>query len=613
MFSVLRRLARPHRLTQPGGPSRTSQVVAVTRAGLDRPHTPGGDPRAQRRLCRGMRPAAGRGVQAQPGRQDPVLRRVSVLEAISAGTGQVVILGAGYDDRALRFRSPGVRFFELDHPATQADKARRLRAIKAGAGAPVLAPADFRHGDVAAVLGACGHDAGQPTLFLCEGLLVYLDRPTCVRLLTAPACPGRRRERPGRQPGRPPRAPGLRPGRRRGQRPAPDRRDRAVAHDPAARRAPAAAARVRLAGGPGRDAAELGTGAEPGRSLLVTARPAAAVQPSSMLPEGSSAASPSVHPRSGRLLGSRALALRAVEDVAGGDGPGARTPAARARRHQADRGPARDPAVQAARPELRDRRGHRPPDRGPGRPAAGRRRARGRARVRLAHAAAAGRGRPGDRGRGRSRARGRAAAHGRGPRARPGRAARGGDRRRGRGCGTCPGPPPTALVANLPYNVAVPVVLHLLATLPSLRRGLVMVQAEVADRMSAAARQQDLRRAVGQAGLVRGRPAGGIGVADGVLAGAAGRLRAGRVHPAGSAGPAAGQPRPQPRGGLRRGGRRVRAAAQDAEGRAGALGGLPGRGRAGAAGGRRRSVAARRVPGRGRVRPDRRRPAGNTG
>ena len=49
-----------------------------------------------------------------------------------------------------------------------------------------------------------------------------------------------------------------------------------------------------------------------------------------------------------------------------------------------------------------------------------------------------------------------------------------------------PGEPPTALVANLPYNVAVPVVLHMLATVPSLRHGLVMVQAEVADRMSAA-------------------------------------------------------------------------------------------------------------------------------
>jgi 16S rRNA (adenine1518-N6/adenine1519-N6)-dimethyltransferase len=48
-----------------------------------------------------------------------------------------------------------------------------------------------------------------------------------------------------------------------------------------------------------------------------------------------------------------------------------------------------------------------------------------------------------------------------------------------------PGEPPTVLVANLPYNVSVPVVLHLLATVPSLARGLVMVQAEVADRMCA--------------------------------------------------------------------------------------------------------------------------------
>ncbi len=48
-----------------------------------------------------------------------------------------------------------------------------------------------------------------------------------------------------------------------------------------------------------------------------------------------------------------------------------------------------------------------------------------------------------------------------------------------------PGPPPTALVANLPYNVAVPVVLHLFATVPSISRALVMVQAEVADRMCA--------------------------------------------------------------------------------------------------------------------------------
>jgi ribosomal RNA small subunit methyltransferase A len=48
-----------------------------------------------------------------------------------------------------------------------------------------------------------------------------------------------------------------------------------------------------------------------------------------------------------------------------------------------------------------------------------------------------------------------------------------------------PGPAPTAFVANLPYNVAVPVLLRLLEQLPSLRTGLVMVQAEVADRLVA--------------------------------------------------------------------------------------------------------------------------------
>jgi 16S rRNA (adenine1518-N6/adenine1519-N6)-dimethyltransferase len=48
-----------------------------------------------------------------------------------------------------------------------------------------------------------------------------------------------------------------------------------------------------------------------------------------------------------------------------------------------------------------------------------------------------------------------------------------------------PGPDPTALVANLPYNVSVPVILHLLEAFPSIRRVLVLVQLEVADRLAA--------------------------------------------------------------------------------------------------------------------------------
>jgi 16S rRNA (adenine1518-N6/adenine1519-N6)-dimethyltransferase len=47
------------------------------------------------------------------------------------------------------------------------------------------------------------------------------------------------------------------------------------------------------------------------------------------------------------------------------------------------------------------------------------------------------------------------------------------------------GPPPTALVSNLPYNVAVPVLLRMLEVVPSIESGLVLVQQEVADRLAA--------------------------------------------------------------------------------------------------------------------------------
>ena len=166
---------------EPGSLSRTSQAVALTRAGMDRPHTEQGDPDAQRRLCEGMAPIR---------RLRPALWARTrffddqVLAAISAGVPQVVICGAGYDDRALRFRSPGVRFFELDHPATQADKAARLRRMGADLADVVLTPADFRDDDVVTVLALAGHDASRPTLFLCEGLLVYLDSAVIHRLLT---------------------------------------------------------------------------------------------------------------------------------------------------------------------------------------------------------------------------------------------------------------------------------------------------------------------------------------------------------------------------------------------------------------------------------------------
>ena len=62
---------------------------------------------------------------------------------------------------------------------------------------------------------------------------------------------------------------------------------------------------------------------------------------------------------------------------------------------------------------------------------------------------------------------------------------------------------PTVLVANLPYNVSVPVLLHFLETFPALQRGVVMVQAEVGERLAAPPGIEDLRRAERQGRLVR--------------------------------------------------------------------------------------------------------------
>jgi len=164
-------------------PSRTSQAVALTRASFTRPHSLGGDPDAQRKLCEDMR------FVPPPWLQPSIAARTrfvdeQVVGAIADGVRQVVICGAGYDDRALRFRTAGVRYFELDHPATQEDKARLLRRVGSRAGDVTLAEIDFRIDDVGAVLDLAGHEAEHRSLFVCEGLLVYLDRETCHRLLT---------------------------------------------------------------------------------------------------------------------------------------------------------------------------------------------------------------------------------------------------------------------------------------------------------------------------------------------------------------------------------------------------------------------------------------------
>src|SRR5204862_1102321 len=161
------------------GGSNTARRVAALRAQFDRPHTPDGDPDAQRRLARGMRPGGAVKLREHLLARTRFFDR-AVLHALARGIDQVVIVGAGYDDRALRFRSPGVRFFELDHPDTQEHKRRRLRGVVNG---PTLVPVDFEHDPVGAMLGVAGQSDSRPSLFICEGLLVYLSLNDIAELL----------------------------------------------------------------------------------------------------------------------------------------------------------------------------------------------------------------------------------------------------------------------------------------------------------------------------------------------------------------------------------------------------------------------------------------------
>ncbi len=114
----------------------------------------------------------------------------AVRRAISEGLAQVVVLGAGYDTRAARLATSGVRFFEVDHPATQADKRARVEALPGyPAEAATYVPCDFERQDFVSELASRGFDRGAPSVFLWEGVVYYLTekavRATLRRLAEA--------------------------------------------------------------------------------------------------------------------------------------------------------------------------------------------------------------------------------------------------------------------------------------------------------------------------------------------------------------------------------------------------------------------------------------------
>lgn len=175
-------------------PSRTAHLVALRRAAhqvLDEPLVLA-DPLA----------LAIAGIEAAEVHRDPWHRSLSgrslraflvarsrfaedrLAEAVAAGVGQYVVLGAGLDTFALRNPFPRLRVFEVDHPATQQLKRQRLAA--AGLAVPAcltFAAVDFTRQTLAEGLAAAGFDAGQPAFFSWLGVVPYLPHAAVVETL----------------------------------------------------------------------------------------------------------------------------------------------------------------------------------------------------------------------------------------------------------------------------------------------------------------------------------------------------------------------------------------------------------------------------------------------
>jgi methyltransferase (TIGR00027 family) len=118
---------------------------------------------------------------------DEVLRHCVETE----GAKQVVILGAGLDSRAARLARPGLRYFEVDHPATQEDKRARLASLPAyPIEASTFAGCDFESdGDPIAALVEAGLDPSSPALVIWEGVTPYLSE-TAIRATTSQIASG---------------------------------------------------------------------------------------------------------------------------------------------------------------------------------------------------------------------------------------------------------------------------------------------------------------------------------------------------------------------------------------------------------------------------------------
>lgn len=102
---------------------------------------------------------------------------VYVRTALEGGARQLVILGAGLDGRAYRLPElASVDVFEVDHPATQAFKRERVAKLSSSAKSIAFVSVDFERETLLKKLADAGHRAGEPTVWLWEGVVMYLTR-----------------------------------------------------------------------------------------------------------------------------------------------------------------------------------------------------------------------------------------------------------------------------------------------------------------------------------------------------------------------------------------------------------------------------------------------------
>lgn len=126
-----------------------------------------------------------------PGVSNSIIARTRFIddclqEALNADIHQLVILGAGYDTRALRFEAlrETATVFELDHPTTQKAKLERVKNhLEADLSHVRYVSIDFSKEDIAEKLDTCGYDDQLKTLFIWEGVTYYLPSQAVDRTL----------------------------------------------------------------------------------------------------------------------------------------------------------------------------------------------------------------------------------------------------------------------------------------------------------------------------------------------------------------------------------------------------------------------------------------------